>query len=93
MAGRVCETSLRWMLAVRRQGNVHQYRTQSVLDTVKHPEVLGDRGGDFGHTIGSLLWSIDQARAVERVGLDAWLESEAARGYEHWLQGWLKGLR
>ncbi len=71
----VCERSLRWILALRQHAAVHKYDIR-VIDK-RFPEAVTP----FGHSGGSFMWTVEQSKEIDRVGLDAWLGSPAARGY------------
>lgn len=83
-AHKVCEHSLRWVLAMRQNARVHKY-SHDLLTMENHPEVFGgtDPKRDFGHSGGSFSWSVAQAKKIDEIGLDKWLKSEAALGYGH----------
>lgn len=80
MSRKICEHSLRWILAVRRQGALHKYDPYN-LNPKKFPEAIGDSVADFGHTTSSMMWTLAQAKQIDRVGWDKWLQSDAALGY------------
>jgi len=87
-AKQICESSLRWILAVRRNAAVHKYQfTNEVIK--KHPEIMGDHAGDFGHSGGSFAWSVTQARKIDEIGLKKWLTTEDALGYGECLKRWI----
>ena len=78
---KICEASLRWILGVRWRRNVHKYNLYNQEAITKYPEVF-----DHGHTNTTLLWSIQQAKVIDEIGLDKWLKTEQALGYGHILQ-------
>lgn len=73
----VDEASLRWVLALRQGARVQGYAPHKLA---KH---RARRRGttDFGYTVGSMSWTIAQAKAIDGADLDAWLRSPASRGY------------
>lgn len=82
MSNKICETSLRWILAVRSRRSVHNFDTR-LIDGLSHPEVFGDGVVDFGHSGGSYRWALTQAKKIETIGLDKWLQTTDALGYEY----------
>jgi hypothetical protein len=48
MSRKICEPSLRWILAVRRQGALHKYDPYN-LNPKKFPETIGDAVACCGH--------------------------------------------
>ncbi len=83
-ARKVCESSLRWVLAMRKEAYIHKYSPHMLRSEI-HPEVFGgtDPKRDFGHTGNSIIWTVAQAKKIDEIGLDKWLKSEAALGYGH----------
>ncbi len=83
-ARKICEHSLRWVLAMRQNARIHHY-SKDLLTVEHHPEVFGgmDPKRDFGHSGGSFHWTVAQAKKIDEIGLDKWLKSEAALGYGH----------
>jgi hypothetical protein len=79
---KICETSLRWILAIRARKSSHGFDFNKI-NKCAHPEIFGDACGDFGHSGGSFAWSFIQAKHIEKIGLEKWIASEAARGYAH----------
>jgi hypothetical protein len=82
MAGshKICEISLRWILAMRARKSLHGFDRRKI-DGLSHPEVFGDYAGDFGHSGASFSWSLRQAKRIESIGLEKWLKTEDARGF------------
>lgn len=76
----ICEISLHWILAARRRAHLHNYNPNIIHN---YKEVLGDEGGDFGHTGASMLWTLDQAKRIDKIGIRAWINSEDALGFGH----------
>lgn len=85
----ICESSLRWILAMRRKADVHKYQFSNEV-IKKHPEIMGDQAGDFGHSGGSFAWSVEQARKIDKIGLKKWLTTEDALGYGYFLKRWIR---
>jgi hypothetical protein len=79
---KICETSLRWILALRSRKSLHKFDRRKI-DGLSHPEAFGDYAGDFGHSGASFGWSLRQAKRIESIGLEKWLKSEDARGFSH----------
>ena len=78
----ICETSLRWILGVRRRADIHQYNTH-VFTYEKFPEVLGDVAGDYRHSVSSMLWTVKQAKTIDQIGLQKWMLTDDALGYKY----------
>ena len=71
---KICETSLRWILALRQNRHIHRYHN---VTHEKFPEVFQD----FGHSGGSFAWTFAQAKLIEEIGLERWIVSPHASGY------------
>ncbi len=69
---------------MRRNSHIHGYNP-SLICPKKHPEVFGDLTGDFGHSGGSLHWTVKQSILVDRIGLDAWIITDNALGYNEYI--------
>ena len=80
----ICEISLRWVLAVRRNSDIHDFDIKKI-NKKTHPEIFGDKAGDFHHTQSTLLWSVSNARESGNTGLTQWLQTKSAYGYMYWL--------
>jgi hypothetical protein len=78
----ICEHSLRWILAVRRRADIHQYNTH-VFTHEKFPEVLGDVAGDYRHSVSSMIWTVKQAKTIDQIGLLQWALTDDALGYKY----------
>lgn len=76
---RICEHSLRWIL------NMHQgLRANPAASSYEHLAAYIERDG---HSGGSFNWTLAQARLMDRAGgLDKWLRTPAAAGYDAWLK-------
>ncbi len=82
---KVCETSLLWILAMRARRVHHNYNPQ-LFTMQKHPEVLGlSEMHSFGHSSGSLVWTVREAKRMDALGLEQWLQTENARGYSAYI--------
>lgn len=81
---RICETSLRWVLAMRQHKRIHNCDMRN-LSIKEHPEVFGGIGTatcpNFGHSGGSLKWTCYEAQKIDEIGLGNWLKTDAAYGY------------
>ena len=80
-AKQICENSLQWILAVRTRKHIHKYDMQN-MKPEKFPEIFGDYSRDFGHSGGSLSWSIYHAKKIDEIGLKKWLKTDDAQGYD-----------
>jgi hypothetical protein len=78
---RVCETSLRCVLNMR-QGirTIPMYKAKT---TQQQRFLLFIYTEHDAHTNDSFEWTRKQAEAINYMGLDEWLKSDAARGYEY----------
>lgn len=84
----ICRTSLQWVLNMNRflnQTPNWQNKTHNVL----FQKVLQKTVEEDGHTSGSFYWTLYQAKTIDRIGLDAWLKTEQAKGYTHELKKFL----
>ncbi len=77
---KVCEHSLRWILAMRKNSHIHGYNSNRMCPKT-HPEVFGDLHSDFGHSGGSFNWTVKQSILIDKIGLDAWIATDNAMGY------------
>lgn len=70
----ICESSLRWILNLRRDKLFHKYKINLINDNCD------------GHNMHSLLWTIEQSKKIDKVGLYDWIKyDEGAFGYSHYL--------
>lgn len=70
----ICESSLRWILHLRRDIKFHNYNLHLIKDN------------DDGHSVHSMLWSIEQSKKIDKVGLYDWIKhDEGALGYSYYL--------
>lgn len=81
----VCEMSLRWILAMRRNSQKHKYDI-SKISREDYPEIFGDKAGDFNHHKPTFLWTLTNALESEKMGLTAWLNTPRAYGFVYWLK-------
>ncbi len=77
---KVCEHSLKWIQAMRKNSQFHNYSLDLMIPT-KYPEIFGDHNGDFGHSGGSFYWCVKQAKKIDSIGLDEWIKTDNALGY------------
>lgn len=68
----VCKKSVRHVLGLRDQAHLHRYDLPK-LTSGKYSNIFIEE-----HNIKSLSWSIIQAKKIDIIGLDTWLDSEAA---------------
>lgn len=80
MSKKICENSLRWIQAMRKNSHIHNYDLNLICPE-KYPEIFGDYNGDFGHSGGSFYWCIKQAKKIDNMGLENWIKTDNALGY------------
>ncbi len=68
----VCKKSVRHVLGLRDKAHLHRYDLPK-LTSGKYPNIFIEE-----HNIKSLSWSIIQAKKIDIIGLDTWLDSDAA---------------
>ena len=69
---KICETSLRWILNIRKYKDVHKYNLNLIEDM-------------DGHSMNSMLWTIKQCKIIDTIGLERWFELDDAKGYTNYL--------
>lgn len=86
----VCEESLRKVLAMRRSKHLHNFDLDAIKDSTKFPEIWGDVQGQFHKDGLSGYWTLLEAKNMEDIGIDAWLQTKAAAGFAASLEHTLK---
>jgi hypothetical protein len=74
MQKKICQQSLLWILGVRAKANRHMYKRDLMN---KFPETFTGQ-----HSGGSMVWTINQAKKIDRIGLEQWLKTPDAYGYD-----------
>lgn len=74
-SSKICESSLRWILGLRMRADQHNYKRKLLI---QYPEAFTNQ-----HTYGSMRWSIIQANKIDKIGLDQWLKTPDALGYDN----------